>query len=207
METSTEWAQHLLQSLLLLIEQMGYGGLFLMTFIESTVVPLPIEATLIPAGYLVQQGKMAFMPALIVSVLGALAGSCVNYWLARRFGRHLFLRYGKWLLMNEAKLMKIERFFASHGAISTFTGRLLPGFRHCIALPAGLARMHMPTFLLCTALGSAIWSGVLLGLGYVIGSNEAMAMHYLPMLKMGTLVFVLLGIGAYMLYHRRKHRD
>ncbi|OYW13927.1 MAG: hypothetical protein B7X02_01130, partial [Rhodospirillales bacterium 12-54-5] len=156
MEETTGWITEAMHWLVHMADQLGYFGLFVMTLIESTIIPMPIELTLIPAGYLVHQEKMNFLLALLASVLGTLAGSSCNYWLARKFGRGLLIRYGRYFMVNDEKLTKLEGFFRDHGVISTLTGRLLPGFRHCIALPAGLARMPFPKFLFYTGVGATI---------------------------------------------------
>lgn len=185
--------------------QLGVIGLFVMTFVEATILPVPTEATLIPAGYLIQEGDMNFFVTLLVSTLGTLAGASFNYWLAGRYGRAIFVRYGRYVLMDEKKLAWIERFFAEHGAISTFTGRILPGLRHYISLPAGLARMDKREFALYTTLGGACCCALLLFLGYLIGVNEALAKQYLPLIKLAVLAALLLGIGIYV-WRRRQRR-
>ncbi|MFM9889581.1 MAG: DedA family protein [Rickettsiales bacterium] len=198
-----EWVHQAITWLVDVVEHLGLIGIFVMTFLESTFVPIPAEATMIPAGYLVQQGQMNFISVLLVSILGTVSGACFNYWLARRFGRGLFIRYGKWLMMTEAKLVKLENFFVRHGSISTFTGRLIPGLRHYISFPAGLARMDLRRFIGYTALGGSIWMAVLLGLGYYIGENKELATTYLPLAKGIVLTLVVLG-GV--LYYRRHVR-
>jgi membrane protein DedA with SNARE-associated domain len=186
------------------VHHLGYLGIFLMTFVESTFVPIPAEVTMIPAGYLVQQGKMELIPVLIAAILGTIGGAYFNYWLAKHYGRDLFIRYGKYLMMTPEKLDKLELFFYRHGAISTFTGRLIPGIRHYISFPAGLARMDLKKFVIYTALGGAIWMTVLVMLGYYIGENEELMMRYLPKAKIGMLVIILAAGGFYIWHHRRK---
>lgn len=206
MDSVIGWALELMQWLVHVTDRLGYLGILLMVLVESTLVPLPIEATLIPAGYLIYQGKMQFLPALAVSVAGTMAGSCVNYWIARKLGRSLILRYGRYVRMDSEKLTKLERFFVDHGAISILTGRLIPGLRHCIALPAGLARMPMPKFLFYTALGSGIVSAMLLAIGYLIGASEGSIKHYVPLIKATLPLLALLALAFYVLRHRRKRR-
>lgn len=186
------------------VHHLGYVGIFIMTFVESTFVPIPAEVTMIPAGYLVHQGKMQFLPALVASVFGTVGGSYFNYWIAKKYGRDLFIRYGKYLMMTPAKLTKLENFFHEHGAISTFTGRLIPGLRHYISFPAGLAQMKLSKFVIYTALGGGIWMSVLLGLGYYIGENEELVMAYLPMAKLGVIALVVLVGGFYVLRARKR---
>ena len=185
------------------VNQLGYAGIFILSFVESTFVPVPSEMTMIPAGYLVHQGKMLFLPTLLISIVGTLSGSYCNYWIAKRYGRGLFLRYGRYFFMTPEKLEYLERFFATHGSISIFTGRLIPGVRHCISFPAGLARMRLQPFFLYTTIGATIWMSVLLGLGYAIGEHKDMVMQYLPRAKMGLLVIVFIGIIIYALWPQK----
>lgn len=187
-----------------IVHQLGYIGIFIMTFVESTFVPIPAEVTMIPAGYLVHQGKMEFIPALIASIIGTVGGSLFNYWIARKYGRDLFIRYGKYLMMTPAKLTKLENFFYEHGVISTFTGRLIPGLRHYISFPAGLAKMKLSKFIIYTGLGGGIWMAVLLGLGYYIGENEDLVMAYLPMAKIGVMMLVAVVALFYVVRARRR---
>ena len=201
-----DWIHQAVAWLVDFVHELGYLGIFLMTFVESTFVPIPAEVTMIPAGYLVQQGKMQLIPVLLASIVGTVGGAYFNYWLAKKYGRDLFIRYGKYFMMTDAKLAKLDRFFHSHGAISTFTGRLLPGIRHYISFPAGLARMDVRKFILYTALGGAIWMTVLVCLGYYIGENEELAMRYLPRIKLGIIAVMGLAAAFYFWrhYNRRK---
>ncbi|MBI1276251.1 DedA family protein [bacterium] len=162
MESVTEFFMHL-------VEKLGYLGIFIATAVESTFVPLPAEMTLIPAGILAAHGKMHYWLILLSSTAGVIVGSLVNYWLGLRFGRALIIKYGKYVLMNEEFLAKTETFFQKHGAYATFGGRLLPGLRHYIAFPAGIARMNLKRFTIATSLGGGIWMWILLQLGFMAG--------------------------------------
>lgn len=202
MDTVSTWFEEVIHWLVALVDQLGILGIFVMTFLESTFAPIPSEMTMIPAGYLVQQGKMDLVSVLIASILGTISGAYFNYWIARRFGRGLFLRYGKYFLMTPEKLAKLEKFFYSHGAISTFTGRLIPGIRHYISFPAGLAQMDRRKFLIYTATGGALWMSTLITLGYYIGSHQELAVTYMPRIKLGIAAFVLVVVAGYVLRHR-----
>lgn len=202
-----EWVHGFVAWLVDFVHHLGYLGIFLMTFVESTFVPIPAEVTMIPAGYLVQQGKMDFIPVLLASIIGTVGGAYFNYWLAKKYGRDLFIRYGKYLMMNDVKLAKLENFFAKHGAASTFTGRLIPGVRHYISFPAGLAQMNVKSFLIYTAAGGAIWMTILVCLGYFIGENEDLATKYLPMIKLVILGTVGLAGLIYVRRHMRKSKE
>ncbi len=180
-----------------LVEYFGYLGIFIMTAIESTFVPIPAEITLIPAGYLVSTGKFNFFAVLLVSTAGTVCGSLANYFIALHFGRHLLTKYGKYFFLNQQKLSKIEDFFERHGAISTFSGRLLPGLKHFISFPAGLGKMPLKTFCLYTALGGAIWSIILLILGYVIGINADLIKKYIKQINFILFVTIVCIITFY----------
>lgn len=200
-----EWLHEAANWLVDFVKHLGYFGIFIMTFIESTFVPIPAEVTMIPAGYLVQKGEMDFVITMLAAITGTVGGAYFNYWLAKRFGRDLFKRYGKYLMMNDLKLAKLEKFFEKHGAISTFTGRLLPGIRHYISFPAGLARMKLSTFCIYTALGGGIWMFCLLLLGYYIGENKALLTVYMPYIKVA--IFSLLAVVGVIYWHRKiRHR-
>lgn len=187
------------------VEEAGYVGIFLMTLIESTFIPVPSEVTMIPAGYLVQQGKLNGPLVLLASVAGSVGGAYVNYWIAKHYGRLLFTKYGKFFMLTPQKLEKIEKYFVDHGAISVFTGRLLPGIKHYISFPAGLAQMPMKPFLIYCTVSGILWMSLLLGLGYAIGENEEMLRPYLIKVKEGLALFAVIIIGIYLLRrHLRK---
>lgn len=183
--------------LIALVESWGYLGIFIMTFVESTFIPIPAEVTLIPAGYLVAQGQMEWYLVFICSVAGTLGGSLLNYFIAYHLGRKIFIRYGKYFFMDSKKLGSIEGFFKKHGAISTFTGRLLPGVKHFISFPAGLAKMPIKIFVLYTALGAAIWCGILIEVGYQIGENEHLIKKYIKQVNIGLILAVSAIISYY----------
>lgn len=181
-------------------ETLGYAGIFIMTMLESTFLPIPSEMTMIPAGYLIYQGKMDPVLLFIMSVAGTVTGALINYYIAFRFGRKLLLRYQKIFLVTEEKLEKMEKFFKKHGPISIFTGRLVFGVRHYISFPAGLAHMNLKLFCLYTAAGGSIWTITLLSLGYLAGGNEEYLASALPAVK---LIFLLAVVAALVFYTRR----
>ena len=180
-----------------LVHEFGYIGIFVMTFIESTFIPIPAEITLLPAGYLVQKGLLDGVLVLIVSTIGTLGGSLLNYYIAYHYGRKLFINYGKYFFMNEKKLRKLETFFEEHGAISTFTGKLLPGIKHFISFPAGLAKMHLRPFIIFNTAGGAIWCGILILLGHFIGQNEELIHKHLKQVNFIIFFSVVCIIGFY----------
>jgi membrane protein DedA with SNARE-associated domain len=181
----------------------GYVGIFVLMALESTVLPVPSELVVIPAGYLAYQGQMSLVLILLASTLGSLAGALVNYGFALLVGRPFLERYGRWFFVRPALLHRTDAFFLSHGAISTFTGRLIPGIRHLISIPAGLTRMPMRTFVFYTCLGAGIWSTILVAMGYLVGGNETLIQDNLPLVTAAVLGFVTLTIAGYYLWQRR----
>ncbi len=151
---------------------LGYPGIIVLMAVESSVVPLPSELVMPPAGYLAAKGEMDFVVAVACGVMGSILGSLANYGLARWLGRAFFLRLGKYLLITERGLDRSERYFAAHGEISIFMGRMLPVVRHLISIPAGIARMRLGRFVGFTGLGALVWCTILTWIGWFIGSRE-----------------------------------
>jgi membrane protein DedA with SNARE-associated domain len=186
------------------IGSMGYSGLFLLMAMESSLIPIPSEIIMPPAGYLVQQGKMNMGLVILSGTLGSLFGAYCNYFAARWLGRPLLIKYGHYVLINEQRFYQVEQFFKNHGEISTFIGRLLPVIRHLISLPAGLAQMNHLKFSAYTLLGSFIWVSILTGLGYVLGANQDLIQQYAHQLIIGIIILSVVLIGAYVGWHKRK---
>jgi membrane protein DedA with SNARE-associated domain len=175
------------------VSDLGYIGIFVMMLLESSFFPFPSEVAMIPAGYLASKGEMNIYLVVMAGILGSLAGAVFNYWLALKFGRVFVLKFGKYFFFKEETLIKMETYFAQHGEISTFVGRLVPVVRQYISLPAGLSRMNLPKFAFYTSLGAGIWVIILTLLGYFIGDNELLVKEYLRSIMVGVLL-VLIGI-------------
>jgi len=187
------------------ILDMGYMGIFLLMMIESSFIPFPSEIVLIPAGYLAQQGEMNMWLIFLAALFGSLAGAFINYFLAFFVGRNLLLRYGKYIFISNSAMEKMERFFETHGPISTFTGRLIPGIRQLISIPAGVSKMKLLPFTLYTALGAGIWSMVLIMLGYLLGENQELISSYLHQITLVVLASLVILIIVYILRIRTKN--
>lgn len=161
----------IIHTILDIIESFGYFGIFIFMAIESSVLPLPSEVVMIPAGYLVWEGKMNPVLAILAGTFGSLAGALCNYFIAIKIGRIFVIKYGKYFFMKEKSLVTTEKFFNKHGEISTFIGRLIPVVRHYISLPAGLAKMNLVRFSIFTLIGAGIWVSILTGFGYWLGDT------------------------------------
>jgi membrane protein DedA with SNARE-associated domain len=186
------------------VGDLGYFGIFAMMFLESSFFPFPSEVVMIPAGYLAFKGEMNFFVAVACGILGSLTGALFNYYLALKLGRPFLQRYGKYVLLKEESLQKMEAFFAAHGHISTFTGRLLPAVRQYISLPAGLARMNLLVFSTYTSLGAGIWVAILALLGYFIGHNQALISEYLRLITIALVVMLTIIVIFYVRIKLRK---
>lgn len=195
--------QQAIDWLVAFVHHFGYWGIFIMTALESTFVPVPSEVTMVPAGYLVQQGQMSLWAVLFASITGTLVGSLFNYWIARHYGRRFLQAYGKYMLFGQDKMVKLDRFFARHGEVSIFTGRLIPGVRHVISFPAGLAHMDIKKFAFYTGVGGGIWMTTLVMIGYIIGDNKALVKHYMPYVTTAFLVGIVMLVGFYIYRHRK----
>jgi len=193
----------LIKWLLDTIGAMGYPGILLLMAMESSIIPVPSELVMPPAGYLAFQGKMNMGLAILCGTVGSLVGAYANYFVSHYLGRPLIIKYGKYVLIPPDKFEKVEQFFLKHGEISTFIGRLLPVIRHLISIPAGLAGMNHLKFSLYTLLGAGIWCTVLTLIGYFIGENEKLIMQYSHKALLWVLLFCAALIAIYVWRQRR----
>ncbi|MGE5750801.1 MAG: DedA family protein [Nitrospirota bacterium] len=196
----------LINWLVLTIGALGYPGIFLLMAMESSVIPIPSELVMPPAGYLAQQGQMNMAVAILCGTLGSLVGAYANYFAAHHLGRPLLLKYGKYVWITEEKFAKVEQYFKDHGEISTFIGRLLPVIRHLISLPAGLAGMNHLKFSLYTLFGAGLWVTVLTFIGYFIGAERELIYKYSHQALIGAVILSVAIIAVYVWNHRRKKK-
>jgi len=188
----------LTQWLVDIVAGMGYGGIVTLMAVESSFIPFPSEVVMIPAGYLAAQGEMELWLVILSGLAGSMIGAYVNYFGALWIGRRFLVRYGRYLFISSQTLEKMDRFFDRHGAISTFTGRLIPGVRQLISIPAGLGRMNLALFSIYTALGAGLWGAALTLLGYFIGGNEALIAQYLREITVGLVAGAAVLVAAYL---------
>ncbi|OLC10592.1 MAG: hypothetical protein AUH41_02695 [Gemmatimonadetes bacterium 13_1_40CM_66_11] len=201
LERFIDW---LLQTLL----HLGYPGIVALMAMESSILPVPSELVMPPAGYWAAKGQLSFPVALLCGVVGSVIGALANYYGAQLIGRPLIQRYGRYVLLSEKNLLRSERFFAQHGEISTMIGRLFPVIRHLISIPAGLHRMPLPKFILYTAAGAAVWCTILTWIGYFLGRHEGVLRteeihRYVTWALLVLIPVTLMVIWIYVL--RRRH--
>lgn len=193
----------------------GYAFIFAFMAVESSFVPFPSEIVMLPAGFLAARGELSLhapmpdlMLAIVIGLLGSLAGAYFNYYLSRALGEPFLRKYGKWFFVKPEALDRAEEVFNKYGAVTTFICRLIPVIRQLISIPAGLSGMPLGKFTLFTGLGAGIWTAVLAGTGYALG-RSAGDISYLELVHKGKalvdahLVWLILGgvvlAGAYML--------
>ena len=183
----------------------GYTGIFIMMAIESSFIPFPSEIVMIPAGYLAYKGEMSLLLVLLSGFAGSMIGAWINYLLAMSLGRKFLYAYGRYFFMPAEVLDKMEVFFKAHGSVSTFSGRLIPGVRQLISIPAGLSKMPFGLFSLYTFLGAGLWSSILVFMGYFLGENEGLIKEYLHELVWVSLGLVLIIAVVYTYLYKRKN--
>ena len=196
----------LINWLLNTLNAMGYPGIFALMAMESSIIPLPSELVMPPAGYLAHQGQMNIWIAILMGTVGSLAGAYANYFAAHWLGRPLILKYGKYVWITEEKFAKAESFFLKHGEISIFIGRLLPVIRHLISIPAGIAGMNHFRFSLYTLVGAGIWCTILAWIGYFIGKEQALIMKYSHQAVIGVIIFSAILIAFY-IWRQKKAKN
>ena len=198
-----------------------WGLLFIFIFmtIESSFIPFPSEVVMIPAGFLAARGEMLtgnlyidVVLAVIVGLLGSLAGAYINYFLAVSAGRKFLYAYGKYFFLKPKTLERSEEIFRQYGDVATFVCRLLPGIRQLISIPAGLARMNFARFSFFTGLGAGLWIIILTAVGAFLGVKSG-DMDYVELVEKGKvmisenylwviLFLVVFCAGYFLIQHR-----
>ena len=159
---------------------------------------------MVPAGYLASRGEMNIFLVVAAGIGGSVLGAVFNYYVACRLGRPVLLKYGRYVFVNDRTLKRAEDYFKEHGEISIFIGRLIPGLRQYISLPAGLCRMRLDRFVIYTSLGAGIWVIILAVIGYLLGSNEELVRAYVEKSTLYLLGFAAILAYAYIRRHKRK---
>lgn len=205
--------------LLPLLNNLNYWTVFLLMFIEGSVIPAPSELIVPPAAYRAAAGELNIFLVVLVATLGALAGSTANYFAAYYLGRPMIYRFansrlGHLCLLNQQKIEQAEKYFYDHGVVATLTGRLLPGIRQIISIPAGLSKMKFWKFALYTTIGAGIWNCVLATLGWYLHSfvpldqlNSKIEEYnsHIQIIVVAGLVLIAL-IAGLMWYFKRKKK-
>ncbi len=196
----------MLESIINTINSLGYVGIALLMALENVIPPIPSELIMPLAGFTVTQGKMNFVFVIIAGTIGSVLGATPWYFLGKYWGlkrtKKIADRYGKWLTLSGKDVDKAKIWFDRRGYIATAIGRLVPGIRTYISLPAGISKMPLFPFLTYSALGTIFWVSLLTGGGYIFGANyERVGMYLKPI---STLVlFAIFSTAFYWLVKRR----
>ena len=156
-----------------LLSNLNYATIYILMLLESTVIPVPSELVVAPAAYHSAAGHINIWLVVLFATLGAMTGATINYLAGYYLGRPIIYKFansrlGHLCLLNQSKVEKSEKYFDDHGMVATITGRLIPGIRHLISIPAGLAKMHYWKFLLYTTIGAGAWHAILAVLGWYL---------------------------------------
>ena len=158
-----------------MIGHLNYGTVLFLMLLESTVIPVPSELVVSPAAYHAAGGHLNVFLVILFATIGADLGASINYVAGYYLGRPIIYKFanskwGKMCLLNQEKVEKSEKYFNDHGMVATISGRLIPGIRHLISIPAGLAKMNYWKFLLYTTIGAGVWNCILAALGWYLHS-------------------------------------
>ena len=183
---------------------MNYGSITALMTIESSFIPFPSEVVIPPAAYIASKPDSHLNIFLVVlfGTIGALIGAYINYFLALWLGRPVMYKLadsklGKLLMLSSEKIKKSEQYFNDHGKVSTFVGRLVPGIRQLISLPAGLARMNFVSFTIYTILGAGAWNIILALLGYLAHGQADLINKYSHELSIAILALLAVVVLWY----------
>lgn len=189
-----------------LLEDLGYLGVFALMFAETLFPPIPSEAILPLAGYLVERGELGLPGVLLASTAGAMVGATILYELARRGGRPFALRFARVARIDPVRLDDAERWFARRGAWVVLLGRCVPGVRSLVALPAGVLHMSRGLYLGASLVGTVMWNALLIGVGYLLGAEWDRAAEAIGALSKPLLAVVLVAGGAWLVRARLRDR-
>ena len=200
-----------------LLGNLTYPTIFFLMLLESTVVPVPSELVVSPAAYHAAGGHLNVLLVILFATIGADVGASINYVAGYFLGRPIIYKFanshiGHLCLLNQEKVENSEKYFYDHGVAATLTGRLIPGIRHLISIPAGLSKMPYWKFLLYTTIGAGVWHSILAGLGWYLHSfvpedqlTEKL-IEYGDYIKWSIIAIVLLAIAYFVIKRMTKRK-
>jgi membrane protein DedA with SNARE-associated domain len=186
------------------VTEAGYAGIAIVMAIETVFPPIPSELVLPLAGFQVARGTLGFVPALGASTLGAVAGALVLYAIARLGGRPLVLRLHPLLRVTERDMDRADRWFDRRAVPIVLFGRLVPGVRSLVSVPAGLSEMPLGRFLAATTAGTLAWNAALLGAGALLGAQYDRVEGYVGPVSTAVMVVVVLAVVGGVVWLRRR---
>lgn len=201
----------LAQWIIEVVETLGYLGLAALIALENLFPPLPSELILPLAGFLTGRGEMSFPLAIAAATVGSVSGAVVLYGLGAAVGEERLRRWvrahGRWVLMSEGDLDRSHDWFERHGGTAVFFGRLIPGIRSFISIPAGVEKMPLWRFCLLTTAGSTLWNTALIAAGWILGDQWQRVRAYTSVIEYVVLALLLVAIGAFISRRVRARRE
>ncbi|MGX9685695.1 DedA family protein [Deinococcus wulumuqiensis] len=197
----TDWIQNLMDS-------MGYLGILLLMVLENIFPPIPSELIMPSAGFAAARGDMSLGMVVLMGTLGSVLGTLPLYYIGKAFGEDKLVawadKHGKWLTLSGKDIKKADDWFDRHGSKAVLFGRMVPGIRSLLSLPAGMSHMPLPKFLIYSAIGSALWSAALAYAGYALGENYDRVEQYVGPASKVILGLLVVGAVAWFLKRKRE---
>lgn len=194
--------------ILQIMTSLNYVGIGLLMFLENLFPPIPSELIMPLAGFTISQEKMEFFPAILAGVLGTMLGALPWYYVGKLVGeeniKRLADKYGKWISISRKDIEKADQWFDRHGEKAVFFGRLVPGVRTLISLPAGISNMKLIPFLIYSTLGTTIWISFLTFAGYKLGENYELVDEYLAPVSKVVFIILVVAFVFWLVQKRRK---
>lgn len=198
-----EWVQGLMDSL-------GYLGILLLMIAENVFPPIPSELIMPSAGFAASRGTLSLPLVILMGTLGSVLGTLPLYYVGRVFNEERLVawadRHGKWLTVSGRDVRRVDDWFDRHGPKAVLFGRMVPGVRSLLSLPAGMSEMPLPTFLLYSAVGSGLWAGALAGAGFLLGENYDQVEGYVGPAGQVIVVGLVLAGGVWFVRRRQAQR-
>jgi len=197
--------EFLVQHITAFISALGYPSVFILMVMESMVLPIPSEAVMPFAGFLIVEKSFTFLGVIFFSTLGSIVGSLISYYIGRHAGKPFVNRYGKYLLLSQKDLNTTENFFNKYGEITILISRFIPVIRHLISIPAGIGKMRIFKFALYTIVGAGIWNSFLAIVGFYLKQNWENVIKYSKIIDIMVSILLVVVICLF-IYRHVKHR-
>ncbi len=185
----------------------GYAGLVVLMALESMVAPLPSEAVMPFAGFLIFEGRFSFHDVILFSTIGSIIGSIISYYAGMYGGRPFITAFGKYFLLDNRDLELTEKFFNKFGDKTIFFSRFIPVVRHLISIPAGIGEMKIGKFILYTAIGAGLWNSFLAYTGFRLKSHWENIRHYSQTIDFIVVFLLLVGLGYFVYRHLKRSKN
>jgi membrane protein DedA with SNARE-associated domain len=189
------------------IEETGYPSVFVFMVMESMVLPVPSEAVMPFAGFLIFEAKFSFFGVIAASTLGSIVGSLISYCIGLYGGKPAIKRYGRYLLLDHRDLQVTERFFARRGELAIFISRFIPVIRHLISIPAGIGRMNVVTFSAYTVVGAGLWNAFLAVVGFHLRQHWELVMRYSRVVDIVVLLILIVLLALFVYRHLMRRNE